>query len=531
MENYNLTINNKEVFEFYNKYNLDFENMNVLFLNVLKKLISNMDTSFNSNLATKLLENVSQLTSKVDSIGNNISKYQSDISSLLTIKFTEYRKEYIDDLRMILISNNVDHISPLIKETNTSLLDKTTNMINELIPKNQDILSKDINSNFKLLQSSISSETAKLLNSSLDKKTIDDFLNNINSTMGQTHHTLTTLISSSENRIESKLLDSDKKINEIKQIFSENNSSQQILQNNVTEMLKKFEKGVGKGNISEHVTYNILLSLFPCAQVDHVGNEQKETGDIILIRNNKPKILIENKDHDSKNVPKHEVEKFIRDCEIQNCCGIMLAQHRGITNKQNFEIQINNGNVLLYVHEVNFDVYKIKTAIEIVENFKTKLDEVIVKEDGCIIEKDMLEDINKEFINYVNQKYILLKLVKDFNEKMNSSINELKMPNLEKYLSSRFAFSSNQADNMCKYCEKFIPKSMSQHYRYCTAKRDFDIKNGINNSETFLLDVSSSEPVINNVEINIPSSLEETILSTLESTTSNKERSTRRTKK
>ena len=111
----------------------------------------------------------------------------------------------------------------------------------------------------------------------------------------------------------------------------------------------------------------------------------------------------------------------------------------------------------------------------------------------------MLEDINKEFINYVNQKYILLKLVKDFNEKMNSSINELKMPNLEKYLSSRFAFSTNQADNMCKYCEKFIPKSMSQHYRYCSAKRDLDIKNGIH---TDLLLLESSEPI--NVELTVP---------------------------
>ena len=178
MDNYILTFNNKEVFEFYNKYNLDFENMNILFVNILKKLISNMDTSFNSNLASKLLENVSQLTSKVESIGNNICKYQSDISSLLTIKFTEYRKEYMDDLKLILVSNNVEHISPLIKETNISLLDKTTNIINELIPKNQDSLSKDINNNFKILQSSITSETSKLLNSSLDKKTIDDFLNN-----------------------------------------------------------------------------------------------------------------------------------------------------------------------------------------------------------------------------------------------------------------------------------------------------------------------------------------------------------------
>lgn len=501
-----LIIDNKEVFEFYEKYHLDFETMNISFMNILKKLVSNIDNSLNANLATKLLDNVSLLTSKIETIGTDITKFQNDLSSLLSIKLSEYRKEYIDDLKLILTSNNVEQIHPLIKETNSHLLDKTSNLINDLIPKNQDILSKDINSNFKLLQSSILNETSKLLNSSLDKKTIDDFLQTINSTLGQTHNTLTTLISSSENRMEGKLSDTDKKLDEIKQIFTENNSSQQNLQNNVSEMLKKFEKGSGKGNISEHVLYNILLSLFPCAQIDHVGNEQKETGDIMLIRNNKPKLLIENKDHDSKNVPKLEVEKFIRDCEIQNCSGIMFAQHRGITNKQNFEIQINNGNVLLYVHEVNFDVDKIKTSIEIVENFKIKLDEVVIKEDGCIIEKDVLEDINKEFINYVNQKYVLLKLVKDFNEKINNSINELKMPNLEKYLSSRFAFSSNQTDNLCKYCEKFIPKSLLQHYRYCSAKKDFDFKNGIISND----DEVEMEPLQNQViEVIIPSSTEQ----------------------
>ena len=302
--NNKLIIDNKEVFEFYEKHNLDFETMNISFMNILKKLISNIDNSLNANLATKLLDNVSLLTSKIETIGNDISKFQTDMSSLLSIKLSEYRKEYIDDLKLILTSNNVEQIQPLIKETNLHLLDKTTNLINELIPKNQESLSKDINSNFKLLQSSILSETSKLLNTSLDKKTIDDFLQTVNSTLGQTHNTLTTLISSSENRMEGKLSDTDKKLDEIKQIFVENNCSQQNLQNNVSEMLKKFEKGSGKGNISEHVLYNILLSLFPCAQIDHVGNEQKETGDIMLIRNNKPKLLIENKDHDSKNVPK-----------------------------------------------------------------------------------------------------------------------------------------------------------------------------------------------------------------------------------
>ena len=484
MENNILTINNKEIFDFYKQYNIDFESMNLLFLNVLKKIIHNFDNSLNTNIATNLLEKINSLTSKVDLI-------ESNFSTLINNKFSDYKKEYLSDIKLLLNSNNIEFLSPLIKERNDNLIDKTSLIINEMIPKNCESINQQLNLNLNILKSSILSETTTLLSSTLDKKTIEDFLKNINSTMNQSYSTLTTLISSSENRIEGKLLNTENKINEMKGIFTENNSSQQILQNNVTEMLKKFEKGVGKGNISEHITYNILLSLYPCAQIDHIGNELKESGDIILIRNNKPKILIENKDHDSKNVPKHEIDKFIRDCEIQNCCGIMFAQHKGITNKQNFEIQINNGNVLLYVHEVNFDVDKIKTAVEIVENFKMKLDEVIIKEDDCIIEREILQDINKEFVNYINQKFSLLKLIKDFNEKINFSINELKMPTLEKFLSSKFAFSINQSDNVCKYCEKIIPKSLSQHYRYCSSKKDFEVQNNIEPNDSELENINT----------------------------------------
>ena len=258
----------------------------------------------------------------------------------------------------------------------------------------------------------------------------------------------------------------DKKLDELKAILTANQQAQSLINSNVTEIVKKFDNASSKGNMSEHITYNILVSLFPCAQIDHVGNEIKESGDIIFQRNGKPKILIENKDHDSKNVPKHEVDKFIRDCETQSCCGIMFAQHRGISNKDNFELQVHNGNVLLYIHEVKFDNDKIKIAIEIVEQFKMKLDEIGYKDEDCAIDKETLDEINKEFGEFLHHKTAILKSVKDVGEK----IGDLKFPCLEKYLSSRYAYSFNQQDTFCKYCEKTVSKSITHHYRYCTAK-------------------------------------------------------------
>jgi hypothetical protein len=493
---FELTINNRKVFDFYKNGNLNFEYMNILFIDILEKLTSEIGSSLNTNLATKLLEKYTLLDNKIDNLGFSVNKFQDDISSLLTVKLSEYRKEYMSDLKLILLSNNVDYILPLIKETNSNLLDKTTILLNEILPKTQDCLTKDICSHLTQFQSTITNETTKLLSSTLDKNTIDAFLKNMNLSFGQSQQTLTTIISSSETRIETRLGETDRKMNEIKEISSLNQSSQQVLQSNVSEILKKFEKGSSKGNISEHITYNILLSLFPCATIDYVG-DQKETGDIILIRNNKPKILIENKDHESKNVTKPEVDKFIRDCEIQNCCGIMFAQHRGVCNKENFELQVHNGNVLLYVHELNFDKDKIKIAIEVVEHFKIKLDEHTSKDNDHTIEPHILEEINKEYTFFTTNRITMTKILKDFNEKMNNSINDIRLPSLEKYLSSRFACSSIQNGNICKYCEIHIPKSVKQHQRHCPAKKAYETLHPDS-------DISDDETAIDTLRIVIP---------------------------
>ena len=455
---YKLTTNNKEIYEFYKSSGLDFTQTNLIFVGLLKKLMSNIDTSLTPSLAQQLIQRFNTLeTSSTDTIER---------------KLAEYRKQYMEDIQNILNSNNIQYIAPLIKDSNSSLIDKTSLVIREILPKSHESL-------FKHIQNSINAETNKLLSSSIDKKSIDDFISNMGLTLTQSQSTITTLISASETRIENKILQTERNINELKKTFLDNNKAQLTLQQNITDVLKKFEKGSTKGNISEHITQNILLSLYPSAQVDHVGNDLKETGDILLIRDNKPKILIENKDHESKNVPKHEIDKFIRDCEIQNCCGIMLAQHKGISNKNNFELQIHQGNVLLYVHNVNFDNDKIKIAIDIVEHFKAKLDELsqTYGSNKFIIDNDTLAEINKEFVSYVNQKNNMIKMLKDFSDKMNASIAELKMPFLENYLSNKYAGSSSSSventatESICMYCKAFVPKSLSQHYRYCKAKR------------------------------------------------------------
>ena len=165
MTDYVLSINNKEVFEFYQKHNLHFEQMNMLFYNILQQIMTTTDTSFNASIANILLDKVTQLE-------KTIQRQQGE----LTNKLNEYKKDYLNDVKLILMSNNVEYISPLIRETNNHLLDKTTLIMNELIPKNQSSVSKDIEHNFQLLQNQLTTETNKLLSTTINQKTIDDYI-------------------------------------------------------------------------------------------------------------------------------------------------------------------------------------------------------------------------------------------------------------------------------------------------------------------------------------------------------------------
>jgi len=466
---YTIALNNKDIWEFYDKHkHLDIEEMNLTMINILEQLFETTNPSLNTNIATQLIDNMKIIQTQVSTVADMFSKSQQDMNTNFSLKFMEFKKDYMEDLKMILSHNTLDKVAPIIKEHNDSLLDKTRIMMNEVIPKNQESLSKEIEHSIKSLFSSIHQDTNVLMNSSINKETLDNFMSSLEDKFSKTllssQNILNSLIASSENRLDSRL-------SEIKDISRSNNSAQTTLQSNITDLLKKMENSSSKGKISENILYNILLSLYPSAQIDSVGTT-KETGDIILIRKDKPTILFENKNYD-KNIVQEEVKKFLRDIEQQNCSGIMLAQHYGIANKENFEIELHNGNVLVYLHKVEYDADKIKAAVDIIDNFKATLDDSGRSTGNMLnIEKDTLDDINKEYQLFVASKLSHIKTIKDFQQKLITQAEDFKFPNLEQYLSKLYASSSSRND-VCEYCGYVAKNSRAlvAHYRGCSQKK------------------------------------------------------------
>lgn len=468
---YSITLTNKAIWEFYNNHKeIDIEEINLAFINILENLMQTINPTLNSSLANQLLENVKTLQSQVNSFSESLENTQEKTQQDFAIKFIEFKKDYIEDLKMILTNNTTEKISPIIKEYNENLLEKTKNMFSEIIPRNQQLLSREIDQSFKQLQTEIHIDTNKLLTATINKDSLESFISTLDDKFSKTlvnsQNIFNSIITSTEHRLDSKLT-------ELKDISSTNNSSQTQLQANLSDLLRKMENSSSKGKISENLLLNILQPLYPTAQIDSVGTT-KETGDVMLLRKDKPTILFENKNYD-KNVTQDEVRKFLRDIENKNCSGIMMAQHYGIANKENYEIEIHNGNVLIYLHKVEYDADKIKAAVDIIDHFKTKLGDLEKNGgDQRMIEKQVLDDINKEYQTFILNKLAHIKTIKDCNQKLLSQIEEMQISSLEHYLSKLYASSTSKED-ICEYCNYIAKNSraLAAHYRGCTDRKIF----------------------------------------------------------
>jgi len=281
------------------------------------------------------------------------------------------------------------------------------------------------------------------------------------------------------NMFDNKLLN----INEISKSNKEILSSQN---DKLTNLLNRFENSSNKGKMSENLVLNTLKDLYPNAEIYSVG-QTKETCDIMLVRNNKPKILVENKDW-RRPVIQEEVKKFMRDIELQKCCGLFLSQNTTITTKDNFEINVHDGNVLVYVHCANNDPEKIKIALDIIDSFSNTLK--LLEEESCseenmnTISKEVTDHINAEYQNFLSKKNKTIKMAKEFIQTLVKQIDEFSVPSLETYLSAKYSVSSSKY--VCEFCG-FIGKSQqskSAHMRGCNENKKLSTKKkGVSGSD------------------------------------------------
>jgi hypothetical protein len=458
-QNENIIVSDPTILSFYKSNpNLDFIAMNHIFIDILKSLSTNLSSTITSTINSKILTLVTDI--------------HSNLKTEIILKLHEFKKEYIEDVKSILSNNSLsthEKINNIIERNNDSLLAKTTLIVNDVIPKSQDKNYIQIENCIKSFCSSISQDTSKILEmSNKDDNKIQTVVDNIETKMNSMFSTIQqpifSYIKSSEERTSSGL-------GQIKEFLSTQNHSQQLLHSELNEFLNKYKNNSStKGNVSESELYFMLQSLMPSDEIIRVGTDTA-TCDFKVNRvdKTKPTILFENKDY-TRSVNTDEVKKFERDLQTQKTHGIFLSQKSPITYKHNFQIDIINGFIHLYIPNAEYDTEKLRVAIDIIDSLSLRLESINnTSEEDIPISKEDIDDILEEYKTFVNQKNQMIELIKTMSKQLNDKMEEIQLTKLNK-LFIKIGRLENDNEFKCSYCNNYSGKnkaSLGAHMRNC----------------------------------------------------------------
>lgn len=285
------------------------------------------------------------------------------------------------------IKSNLFNLQTNINTSHTHITSLLQNKMDTLSSNLKDITNNDIKSMFidlqKQLTTSLDNQNLRSvlenfkdrienLNSQklneFDRKTLD-VMSNMQTTMMQSldTHSITHKI----NTIESNL-------SNINDHFSSNSSR--------------------KGQLAENALINVITDSFPDTEINDTSH-LPNAGDIQLVKNDKPTILIDSKHFASKTVPKRDLDKFYTDIQQNNCSGILCNAFGGIANKQHFEIDIIDKNVIVFVHSHKFDPTVFQLAVNIIYNMHEQIKDRHT--DSMAIDHRLYQNLKIEYNYYI----------------------------------------------------------------------------------------------------------------------------------
>jgi hypothetical protein len=343
----NLLLNDESIKTYFKTTNKNLFDFVKTYIEVDKILGSSLSSK--SNL---LLDKLDEIKNSIQTNYNQLSTIHQNVSASHS-NLTN------------LIQSKLDSINSNIKDiTNTDI----KNMFIEL---HQQLSSGIDNNNLRELLENFKDKIENLNVQKLndfDRKTLD-MISNIQNTMLQSldTHSISHKISSIETNLST-----------LNEHFSNNSSK--------------------KGQLAEHVLLNILTEAFSDTEVldtSHIPN----SGDIQLIKNDKPNILIDSKHFGSKTVPKRDLDKFYSDIQHHNCSGILCNAFGGIANKQHFEIDIVDKNIIVFIHSHQFDQNLFRLAVNIIYNMHQQIKD---QQNECIkIDQRLYQNLKIEYNYYI----------------------------------------------------------------------------------------------------------------------------------
>ena len=325
---------------------VDIIKMNHIMIDILQKLSINTNTNITNN---------SKITDTLNELNINITSMKLDF----IMKLFDMKKEYIEDIKNIFITNslkNNEKFTSIIEKNNDNMISKLSLLINDVIEKSLDKNITMLDSNIKNNFSNMSNE----LNNITLKDNSKNTFNNIDSLICRTiEGQFIRMITSVQQPILSSISNS---LIVIKEHFDYQNNVQKNVSSDIHNLLNT-EKNAKYNNGSYHIIQSIM-----------------STDEIIKISDTRFKVNRQNKQNSSiifeikdylESVTTDEVNDFEMITKSQKTHGIMISQQSPITFKNPYQIDINNEIINVYVTNAEYNVDKIKIAVDIIDNLNS----------------------------------------------------------------------------------------------------------------------------------------------------------------
>jgi hypothetical protein len=146
---------------------------------------------------------------------------------------------------------------------------------------------------------------------------------------------------------------------------------------------------------------------------------------------------------------------------------IIVSHNSEIDKTKNYEVQIQNNKIVSYIHNLNYEYYKLNTTINNIDMIYAKLFEINHKNGDKI-----WNEINKEFMILQQQKELVTKFIKDQMSVMLENVKIMELPILSTQLNEKFK-NPRKPCITCNLCNLYISttlKGMSAHKRGCIKK-------------------------------------------------------------
>jgi len=436
-----ITISHEKVLSFYKENpSIDVTAINLVFIDILKQLSTNLSETIGNTVTSQILNIVSDIKTDVQKLGMT-----------LTIQLHDIKKEYIEDIKIVLSNtehNNQDKLNRNLDKSMENLVAK----INEIIPKSQDQSYKQIEQCIKTHCDTISQSTNKILQiREQDKNTTDE-----------------ELITDIEKSISANIGSLQQSIQQINEKMTIQKQVQESFNTEITTFLNKYKNNSSvKGAVSETELYYMLQHIAPSDEIIRCSGEPN-TCDIRLNRKNKllPTILFENKDY-TTSVNSDEVAKFERDLQLQKCHGVFISQSSPITFKENYHIDIINGLIHIYISDANYDIDKLKIAIHVIDNLSERLAVLNTSETFIRFSQEDFEELKEEFKRFAIKKNDMIDLIRSVTKQLVEKLEDIQLPVLKRLTGN---MENVGIGTPCTVCNNFWAKnkaSMSAHMKKC----------------------------------------------------------------